>query len=106
MSASNTTMIHKLQQAINGKGGRITVNKNQFYSEQQDRPVTIYSIKKAIWDDKKDRQTYIELFSSLSEIQIVLFLRDVWYEMNGWEVPKDNTTWNKAKEDYIEKHKR
>lgn len=105
MPASNSTMIHKLQSAINGKGGKIVINRTQFYSEDQDRPITIWVVKKAIWDDRKNRQIYVELFSSVSQIQIVLFLRDLWYEINGWEVPNDNETWNTAKQAYIDRRK-
>ncbi len=101
MPRSNNVMIHKLQQAINAKGGGpLLYNKTQFYSQQQDRPVTLYTIKLAVYNEKTGKNSYKELFSSTSQIQIVLFLRDYWYEMNGWEVPTDNELWNKAKEYY------
>lgn len=105
MAASNSTMIHKLQQAINQNfGEKILYNKTQFYSERQDRPVTLYILKKAVWDDERKRNKNIELFSTTSQIQTVLFLRDLWYELNEWEVPTDNEEWNKAKANYMEKH--
>lgn len=100
MANSNSTMIKKLQQAINLKGGKLLYSTTQFYSEQQDRPVTMYIIKQGIYDEEKGKTTSVELFKSYSQIQIVLFLRDMWYEMNGMEVPKDNEKWNKVKEDY------
>ena len=99
MPQSNSTMIRKLQRAINEKfSQRILVNKQQWYSIEQDRPITLYVVKQAIYDEQKNRTTNIELFKSSSEIQIVLFLRDMWYELNGWEVPTDNETWNKIKQ--------
>lgn len=105
MAQSNSVMIHKLQRAINDNfGQKILYNKTQFYSEQQDRPVTMYVLKQATWDSKRKRNRNIELFSTTSQIQVVLFLRDLWYELNGWEVPTDNEEWNKAKAKYIEKH--
>lgn len=99
---SNSTMIHKLQNAINSKGYKLLYNKTQFYSEQQDRPVTMYTIKQVVdnSDPTKKKHTHIELFKSCSQIQIVLFLRDFWYEINGWEVPTDNEMWNEAKQKY------
>ena len=98
-------MIHRLQRAINEKfGQKILYNKTQFYSEQQDRPVTLYILKKAYWDEDKQKTRNIELYSTTSQIQIVLYLRDLWYELNGWEVPKDNEAWTKAKEAYEKKH--
>lgn len=105
MANSNSVMIHKLQRAINAKGEKILVNKNQFYSEKQDRPITIYTVKKAVYDQNKGKSINVELFSSTSEIQIVLFLRDYWYQLNGIEIPADNEEWNKAKESYDIKHR-
>ena len=96
--ASNSVMIHRLQQAINGKGEKILYSTSQFYSTKQDRPVTMYHVKKAVYDEEKDKMTNVELFKSTSQIQIVLFLRDLWYEVNGWEVPNDNEMWNGIKD--------
>ena len=105
---SNSTMIHKLQNAINGKGYKILYNKTQFYSEQQKRPVNQYTIRQIVDEDNEDttpnkKHKYIELFKSCSQIQIVLFLRDFWYEINGWEIPKNNQMWNEAKQAYYDK---
>ena len=98
--ASNTVMIKKLQQAINMHGDRIMYSTSQFYSEQQNRPVTVYHIKRAVWDNDKGKFVNQELFKTTSQIQIVLFLRDIWYEMNGKPVPTDNEEWNKRKSEY------
>lgn len=107
MPRSNNVMIHKLQNAINEKGaGPILYNKTQFYSEQQKRPVNLYIIKKAVWNEKKHHNNYVELFSTTSQIQIVLFLRDYWYEVNGWPIPTDNKIWETAKEKYREKQEK
>ena len=101
MPSSNITMVKKLQQAINNKGEKILYTTSQFYSDEQDRPITIYIIKKAVFDEKKNKNVNVELFSSTSLIQIVLFLRDYWYELNGEEVPTDNEEWNRIKADYM-----
>lgn len=98
MANSNSVMIHKLQNAINGKGYKILISRNQFYSEDQNRPVTIYNVKQAVWDDDKHKNVNVDLFHSTSEIQIVLFLRDYWFTLNGWELPTDNDTWNKMRD--------
>ena len=104
MPASNSTMIHKLQQAINSRGYKILYNKTQFFSDKQNRPVTMYIIKQVIPnEDPEKRNKYIELFSTTSQIQIVLFLRDFWYDINGWEIPADNEMWNEAKQKYYDK---
>lgn len=95
--ASNSVMIHKLQTALNQKGMRIMYSTSQFYSEQQNRPVTVYHIKQAVWDEDKGKYVNMELFKATSQIQIVLFLRDLWYTVNGKEVPQDNEVWNNIK---------
>ena len=96
MPASNRTMIHKLQNAINQNGGRILYEKTQFFSEDQNRPVTIYRISQAtITDTGKHKKE--KLFESTSMIQIVLFLRDVWYTIQGEEIPTDNEMWEAVK---------
>lgn len=101
--ASNSVNIHKLQSAINGKGYKILYSTSQFYSIKQDRPVTVYQLRQAVWDEEKQKTRSVEIFKSTSQLQILLFLRDFWYEVNGWEVPTDNESWNRAKEKYMEK---
>lgn len=85
--------------AINEKfHEKLLYNKTQWYSDKQDRPVTTYVIRKAVWNEEKGKSVNIELFKSTSQIQVVLFLRDYWYKLNGWEVPADNPMWEKVKE--------
>lgn len=96
--ASNTTNIKKLQKAINLKGYRLLYTTNQWYSKDEDRPVTIYSIKQAIWDVDRQKYCNIELFKSTSQIQIVLFLRDYWYKINKMPLPMNNEEWNTLRE--------
>lgn len=104
--ASNSTNIKNLQRAINNKGGAILYNTKQFYSFEQNRPITVYIVRQAMYDEQKKRSVSTELFSSTSQIQILLFLRDYWFQMNGWDVPTDNEQWNKAKEAYYERRER
>ena len=94
---SNTTMIKKLRGAINGKGEKLLYNTSEFFSESQQRPITVYIIKKAMWDEKRHRNKNVEIFHSSSQIQIVLFLRDYWFKLNGWELPTDNEKWNEIR---------
>lgn len=104
---SNKTMINKLKRAINSKGDRLLYSTNEFFSEEKQDTVTMHTIKRQLEPEAGERYgKKIELFSSVSTIQIVLFLRDMWYEMNGWEVPKDNEQWAEAKEKYEKKKER
>ena len=95
--ASNTVMIRKLQTALNRNGDKILYSTTQFYSDKQDRPVTMYIVKRAVFDEEKGKSVNVELFKSTSQIQIVLFLRDLWYELQGMEIPKNNEVWNAIK---------
>lgn len=106
MGQSNESLIKKLQSAINSNfDAKLLYNKQQFYSNDAKRAITMFVIKQAVWDEKKQRVRSIELFSSTSQIQIVLFLRDYWYECNGWAVPTDNEYWNECKAKYYGKQK-
>ena len=94
----NRNTIKKLQLAINQKfGEQLLYERRQFYSKQQNRPINRYTIKKTVFNVAKDREETIELFKSSSQIQVILYLRDYWYELNGWEVPMDNPEWNMIK---------
>lgn len=98
--ASNSVNIKKLQTALNINGMRIMYCTYQFYSENEDRPITMYCIKQAVWDGKKEKYVNMDLFKSTSQIQIVLFLRDMWYTLSGKELPQDNEEWNKIRDSY------
>ena len=97
MPASNRTMIHKLQSAINQHGGKILYEKSQFFSNDQNRPITLYRISQAITSET-GRNKKEKLFESASMIQIVFYLRDVWYLLTGKELPTDNEEWGSIKE--------
>lgn len=98
-------MIKKLQLALNVKGEHILLTTSQFYSVEQNRPVTCFHVKKAIIDEEsgKSRKDSIELFSTYSRIQVLFFLRDYLYELEGREVPTDNPLWNEAKDKYYKR---
>ena len=92
-------LVKKLQTAINQKfGERLLINQTQFYSEQMQKPITIISVRKAIVDDEdpKRKTKSVELFKSCSDTQILLFLRDYWYTLNGWEIPDDGKRGNET----------
>lgn len=87
---SNSQLIHKLQVALNSRGLKILCNRSQFYSDQQKRPVTIYKVAQSVWNPSSQKYNHKELFSSASEIQIVLFMRNLWYAVNCWDIPPTN----------------
>ena len=92
-----------LQRALEFNGELILIATSQFYSIDKHKVVTRYHVKKQVQEEgsDKNKSTQIELFSSCSQIQIVLFLRDYLYEVLGWEIPTDNEIWNQAKAEYF-----
>lgn len=100
---SNSQMIKKLQTALNVKGCRILYNTTQFYSEELQRPITLHCIKQSTLNKESGRKVNVELFKSSSMIQVVLFLRDLLFKIEGKEIPTDNEVWNRMKEEYKEK---
>ena len=92
--------IKKLQNAINNNfGSRIVINKTQYYVEKDDKYAEVIIVKQAT-PQENGRMKYEELFSSGSDIAILLFLRDYWYGLNGWEIPTDNEYWEEQKRKY------
>lgn len=91
-------MAKKLQVAINNKQPEIKllINTSQWYSDKRKRTVTCYVIKQS----HEKGKTSTQLFKTYSQIQMVLWLRDYWYVLNGWEVPTDNEEWEEIKKNY------
>lgn len=91
----------KLQTACNKSFGvKLLINTRQWYSKDKDRAITQYSLIQTIQNEDKGKEVNIELFKTYSQVQLVLFLRDFWYELNGWEVPHDNIEWEEIKAEY------
>ncbi len=99
MPASNKAMIHKLQTAINQNGGCILIDKVQFYSEEQDRPISLYKISTPGEIMKNGKRKKDVLFMTPSQIQVVLYLRDYWYWMQNKKIPIDNEMWEQIKKE-------
>jgi len=102
--ASFAHLAKRLQSAINqrtGDGVKLLINTQQWYSKDKGRTVTSYVIKQSTTEggDKAYRHN-IEMFRTYSQVQMVLWLRDYWYELNGWEIPTDNITWEELKRNY------
>ena len=100
MPHSNSEMIYKLQVALNSKGMRILCNRSQFFSEQQNRPVTVYKISQSI-PQSDGKNKHEELFSTTSQIQCVLFMRNLWYLIQHKPIPPTNEI--KGAEDFQRK---
>ena len=105
MPAGQTQTIKKLQKALQFEGELILITTSQFWSIDKHTTVTRYHIKKQVQSlEDKNKSSQVELFSSCSQIQITLFLRDYYYEVKGYDVPHDNPIWEAAKAKYYEEH--
>ena len=101
MSIGNNRLLRKLQGAINAISvEKILISQNEWYSDKMQRTITSYVVKKALVpnDVTKGRKKVVELFTTTSQIQAVLFLRDYYYALKGEEIPTDNEYWNMIKQ--------
>lgn len=101
--ANFARLAKKLQSAINkrtGEGAKLLINTQQWYSQDKGRTITSYVIKQSTMDNRNSYRHNVEMFRTYSQVQMVLWLRDYWYELNGWEVPTDNEKWEELKQDY------
>ena len=103
-AGGQTKTIQKLQTALRMEGEIIAIATSEFYSVDKEKMVKRYFVKKQINDpDNKNKSSMVELFSSCSMIEVTLFLRDLYYEKKGWEIPTDNPVWEERKLKYFGK---
>ena len=88
----------KLIQALNSRGHKLTLSTKQFIGKEG-QPHNMYSISKAIWNEEKRRYSHEEIYSTTSMVRVTLFLRDMWFTENGWELPTDQEAWNAVREE-------
>ena len=73
--ADMSKLMYKLQTALKQKGYIIYINTQQFYSEEQDRLIKVYILKRG-----KD-----ELLRTASQIKVVTALNEIWQEVKNEE---------------------
>ena len=96
MAANLLATSKKLVKALNTRGYMLTFSYKQFMSKDG-KPINYYSINKATWNEERGRYHHTELYSTSSMVRLVLYLRDMWYKENGWELPTDQELWNKLR---------
>ena len=95
-------VIRKIQRACNVKfDEQLCYNINQFYSTTHKREINRYVISKQTTDGTSGKYSKEDLFSTYSLLQMVFFMRDYWYRLNGIELPNDNEQWCEARKDTI-----
>ena len=104
-AGAQSRAMKKLQQALTCEGEIVLIATTQFYSLDKRKYVTKYHVKKQVFEPDSDRKSsVVELFSSCSQIQVTLFLRDYLYEIKGLPIPKDNPIWEEQKAKYFEEN--
>lgn len=88
----------KLIQALNSRGNKLTFSTKQFIGTEG-QPHNMYSVSKATWNEEKGKYKHDEIYSTTSMVRMTLFLRDMWYEENGWDLPTDQEQWNELREE-------
>ena len=73
--ADMSKLMYKLQTALKQKGYIIYINTQQFYSEEQDRLIKVYILKRG-----KD-----ELLKTASQIKVINKLNEIWQEVKNEE---------------------
>jgi hypothetical protein len=105
MAGSYLRTAKKLQTACRKLFGvKLLINQRQWYSDRKKMAMTVYSVTR-LDIDSNEKRIHTELFKTYSQVQLVLFMRDYWYQLNGWEVPKDNPVWEAMKDQYAKEHK-
>lgn len=89
--------IQKLLKALNLKGEMLLYSKKQFMGKEG-QPHNLYTISKAVWDADRQKYGSTEIYKSTSTVRIALYLRDMWFSVNGWDLPTDNEMWNQIRE--------
>ena len=100
--ASFQKLANKLLGALNYEGMDLTYNTKQFKGKEG-RVMTMYWIGRNEWDPDKHRWENKELFRSVSLLRVVMYLRDMWYTLQGTPLPTDQVEWNMVRRSLKEK---
>lgn len=83
----SNAIIKKLQKALLQKRIIIKIGTSQFYSNEQGRLITMYSVKTPIMEHGKKgwKDTDLEIIRTASQIDVALTLKEIMEQMAGWE---------------------
>ena len=80
--------MRKLQRAILVRTGLVVkIGTSQFYSADQNRMITMYSLKTPVLQRSRWGQWRMkdyEIIRTASQIDIVMTLREIWTQLEGW----------------------
>lgn len=84
-------VIKKLQRAILSTGLVIKIGTSQFYSEEQDRMITMYVLSTPTLQRNRNgkwRMKDYEILRSASAIEIVKCMQEIWEHVKEWDYDK------------------
>lgn len=95
------TISKKLLKGISVKYDKqLTLSTKQFMGVEK-QPHSIYILSEAVLNPDTGRYYNKEFYSTTSMIRITLYLRDIFYTLEGRELPTDQEKWNAIREELI-----
>ena len=82
-----SAIVKKLQRAILSTGLVIKIGSSQFYSTDQGRMITMWSLSTPVMECGKGKWKMrdLEILRTASQADVVLTLKEIWEQSQGWE---------------------
>lgn len=82
-----SAIVKKLQRAILSTGLVIKIGSSQFYSADQGRMITMWSLSTPVMEYSKDKWKMrdLEILRTASQADVVMTLKEIWEQSQGWE---------------------
>lgn len=77
----------KLQRAILSTGLIIKIGSSQFYSADQNRMITMWTVSTPTLERTRNGWTVrdMEIIRTASQVDVVMTLKEIWEQTKGWE---------------------
>ena len=92
----------KLIRALESRGILISTETRSFMG-RENTLVKLHVLKCITQNMETGEWEYEEMFKSSSIMFCMLYLRDMWYVLNGWELPTGDPKWDFRRKVLIEK---
>ena len=73
-TANFNRLIKKLQTALLQYDCRIKIHTRQFYSEDQNRMITVYALLEPMWSERSEKMVDKEVYSSSSTAKVAQYM--------------------------------
>lgn len=77
----------KLQRAILSTGLIIKIGSNQFYSADQKRMITMWTVSTPTLERTRKgwKKRDMEIIRTASQVDVVMTLKEIWEQSQGWK---------------------